>query len=90
MRHELNFKASREWTMNVGVHYLLLLLNHSNSIEPRLSASYAMDDKQRLSLGFGLHSQVQPLGTYFEPMEGALETAYQFPLIPLISYRIEF
>jgi len=47
--------------MNVGMHYRQLLLNHSNSIEPRLSASYAMGDKQRLSLGYGLHSQVQPL-----------------------------
>ena len=29
-------------------------------------------------------------GSYFEPMSGEIETAYQSPLIPLISYRIEF
>lgn len=62
---QLNFKATERLSFNVGLHYLQLLLNNSNSIEPRLSASYELDEKQRLSLGYGLHSQVQPLGTYF-------------------------
>ncbi|WP_339754127.1 TonB-dependent receptor [Algoriphagus aquimarinus] len=66
---QLNYRASERLTFNVGLHYLQLLLNNSNSIEPRLSASYALDEKQRLSFGYGLHSQVQPLGTYFAEQE---------------------
>lgn len=66
---QLNFKATERLTFNVGMHYLQLLLNNSNSIEPRLSASFELDEKQRLSLGYGLHSQVQPLGTYFAEFE---------------------
>jgi hypothetical protein len=66
---QLNLKASKALTFNVGVHYLQLLLNNSNSIEPRLSVSYELDEKQRISLGYGLHSQVQPLGTYFAEFE---------------------
>lgn len=66
---QLNFKAAERLTFNVGVHYLQLLLNNSNSIEPRVSASYELDEKQRISLGYGLHSQVQPLGTYFAEQE---------------------
>ncbi|REG78296.1 TonB-dependent receptor [Algoriphagus antarcticus] len=62
---QLNYRASERLTFNVGLHYLQLLLNNSSSIEPRLSASYALDEKQRVSFGYGLHSQVQPLGTYF-------------------------
>jgi hypothetical protein len=62
---QLNYRASERLTVNVGLHYLQLLLNNTNSIEPRISASYELDDKQRVSLGYGLHSQVQPLGTYF-------------------------
>ena len=62
---QLNYRANERLTVNLGLHYLQLLLNNSNSIEPRLSASYALDEKQRLSFGYGLHSQVQPLGTYF-------------------------
>ncbi|MDI1322208.1 MAG: TonB-dependent receptor [Algoriphagus sp.] len=66
---QLNFRATEQLTFNVGVHYLQLLLNNSNSIEPRLSASYELDEKQRISLGYGLHSQIQPLGTYFAEYE---------------------
>jgi hypothetical protein len=66
---QLNVKASERLNLNFGVHYLQLLLNNSNSIEPRFSASYALDEKQRVSFGYGLHSQVQPLGTYFAEME---------------------
>lgn len=66
---QLNFKATERLNFNVGLHYLQLLLNNSNSVEPRLSASYELDEKQRLSLGYGLHSQVQPLGTYFAEFE---------------------
>lgn len=64
-----NYKASERMTVNLGLHYLQLLLNNSNSLEPRLSLAYELDEKQRLSFGYGLHSQVQPLGTYFAEEE---------------------
>jgi hypothetical protein len=66
---QLNLRATERLSFNVGVHYLQLLLNNSNSLEPRLSASYEIDEKQRINLGYGLHSQVQPLGTYFAKLE---------------------
>ncbi len=66
---QLNYRANERLTFNLGLHYLQLLLNNSKSLEPRFSASYALDEKQRLSLGYGLHSQVQPLGTYFAEQE---------------------
>lgn len=64
-----NYKANERLTFNVGLHYLQLLLNNSNSLEPRFSLAYELDEKQRLSFGYGLHSQVQPLGTYFAEKE---------------------
>jgi hypothetical protein len=66
---QLNYRASERLTFNVGLHYLQFLLNNSNSVEPRISASYELDEKQRISMGYGLHSQVQPLGTYFAEQE---------------------
>lgn len=66
---QLNIKATEQLTLNGGVHYLQLLLNNSFSIEPRFSASYELDERQRVSIGYGLHSQVQPLGTYFSELE---------------------
>lgn len=66
---QLNVRASQRLTLNMGLHYLQLMLNNSTALEPRFSASFALDEKQRINLGYGLHSQVQPLGTYFAQKE---------------------
>ena len=29
-------------------------------------------------------------GNYFDPQSGKVKTAYQFPLLPVLSYKIEF
>ncbi|WP_373396773.1 hypothetical protein V8V91_18935 [Algoriphagus halophilus] len=29
-------------------------------------------------------------GSYFEPMDSEIKTSYQAPLIPILSYRVEF
>lgn len=71
---QLNIRASQRLTLNMGMHYLQLMLNNSNSLEPRLGLSYNLDEKQRISLGYGLHSQIQPLGTYFAKQEQGGET----------------
>lgn len=62
---QLNIKASERFTVNAGLHYLQLLLNNSKSLEPRISASYALNERNSINFGYGLHSQVQPLGSYF-------------------------
>jgi len=62
---ELSYHASEKWTLNGGLHYLHFLLNNSNSLEPRASAQYKLSSTQSLSFGYGLHSQLQPLGVYF-------------------------
>lgn len=63
--YQWNYKCSEKLTTNLGLHYLHLLLNNSNAIEPRASISYAVNPKNTLSLGYGLHSQIQPIGVYF-------------------------
>lgn len=60
-----NYRISEKFTLNTGVHYLQLLLNNSYSIEPRASIKYAINGRQSLSFGYGLHSQIQPIGVYF-------------------------
>ena len=66
---QVNIRPTSRLQLNLGLHYLQLLLNGSDSFEPRLGASYQLDRKQRLSFGYGLHSQLQPLGTYFAEQE---------------------
>ena len=41
------------------------MLNGSNAIEPRLGLKYSINNKQSLSLGGGVHSQLQPAYVYF-------------------------
>jgi hypothetical protein len=62
---QLGHKFTDRFTTNIGVHYLQLLLNNSWNIEPRASMSYKLNTRNSLSFGYGLHSQTQPLGTYF-------------------------
>ncbi|MEO1651910.1 MAG: TonB-dependent receptor [Bacteroidota bacterium] len=53
-------------TLNTGLHFQYFTLNQSTAIEPRLGLKYAFNPRQSLNFGFGLHSQLQPLQTYFQ------------------------
>jgi hypothetical protein len=52
-------------TLNLGLHGQFLALNNSASIEPRIGAKYQFNQKNTISLGYGLHSQMQPTDVYF-------------------------
>jgi len=60
-----NYKITPALTANAGLHYLQFFLNNSSSIEPRASFKYEISPKHNLSLGYGLHSQLQTIGLYF-------------------------
>lgn len=62
---QYNYKINEKLTTNVGMHYFQLFLNNTKSFEPRASVRYDINSKQNISFGYGLHSQLQPLGTYF-------------------------
>lgn len=66
-----NYKISDKLTTNVGLHYFQLFLNNSNSLEPRASVRYELNPRNSMSFGYGLHSQLQPLGTYFAEVQTA-------------------
>ena len=63
-------KSSKRLVSTIGVHFMQNWLNEQNSLEPRLGLKYAISHNQSLSLGYGLHSQILPLGTYFIESEG--------------------
>jgi hypothetical protein len=62
---QLKHNFSEKFYANIGFTYQYLLLNGSQSPEPRLGLKYEINKKQSLSFGAGLHSQVQPLYVYF-------------------------
>ena len=60
-----NYRLSDQLTVNAGLHYLWLSLNGSDAIESRGSIRWAFRPNQSVSVGYGLHSQVQNPATYF-------------------------
>jgi hypothetical protein len=62
---QLNHKFNQRLSSNLGMHYLHLFLNNSFSFEPRANISYLVNEKNTLTLGYGLHGQIQPIGVYF-------------------------
>ncbi len=64
-----NYKLTPKLTSNVGLHYFQLLLNNSISVEPRASLKYEATQKNIFTMGYGLHSQLQPIGVYFAKKE---------------------
>ncbi|MBL7911525.1 MAG: TonB-dependent receptor [Bacteroidia bacterium] len=69
-----NYKLTPKLTSNVGLHYFQLLLNNSNSVEPRASLKYEFTQKNILTMGYGLHSQLQPIGVYFAKKQDEFST----------------
>lgn len=59
-----NYRMTEKLTLNAGLHYLQLTDNKSSSLEPRASIKYELTDQQSVSVGYGLHSQMQPMGIY--------------------------
>ena len=61
----LTYRLTDQLTFQTGVHSQYLWLNGSNSIEPRFGCSYTLDAQSAFNLGYGLHSQMQPINVYF-------------------------
>jgi hypothetical protein len=57
------------FTLNGGFHLLYLVLNKELSVEPRLGLAYKLPSGIVLSLGYGKHSQLEPLGIYMAQIE---------------------
>ena len=58
---QTQYRLDEQWTLNVGMHGQYLALNESIALEPRFAVNWAFAPKQKLSFGYGLHAQTQPL-----------------------------
>lgn len=59
------YRPNDRLTFNAGLHAFFFFLNKKQSFEPRASVQYTYAANQSLSLSYGLHSQMQPIGIYF-------------------------
>jgi len=72
--HTYLLRAYTQWqhhftdnlTLNSGVNYQVFFENNSYAIEPRLGLKWQLKPAQTLSLGAGVHSQIQTIYTYFD------------------------
>jgi hypothetical protein len=58
-------RFTEKLTLNTGLHYQTLLLNNTSALEPRFGLKYTVSRRHTLSLGYGLHSQMQNPLVYF-------------------------
>lgn len=62
---QAKYRFTDKLTLNAGLHTQFLALNNSSSLEPRLGLKYQVAEKHTVSLGYGMHSQMQPVDVYF-------------------------
>ena len=59
------YRLHERLTLNAGLHGQYLSFNGTAAVEPRLALNFHLTENQTLNLGYGLHSQMQPLPMYF-------------------------
>jgi hypothetical protein len=65
------YSVVKKITLNVGVHAQQFFLNNSYSVEPRFGLKYDINNKSSFNIGYGLHSQMQPINVYFLQTQNA-------------------
>ncbi|MEM6967043.1 MAG: TonB-dependent receptor, partial [Bacteroidota bacterium] len=68
---QFQHKFSKQIKLDAGLHSAIFTLNQSTSLEPRIALTYQPDNRSTFSLGYGRHSQLQPLPVYFAKDEDA-------------------
>jgi hypothetical protein len=58
-------RPNEKMTLTGGLHGQYLTHNGSKALEPRVGMRWATTDKDIITAGYGLHSQMQPLYQYF-------------------------
>ncbi|MCB9276230.1 MAG: TonB-dependent receptor [Lewinellaceae bacterium] len=61
----LRLRPSSRWVFNLGLHAMYFGLNDTYSVEPRLGVRYQLSEAISFDLGYGLHSRLLPIGSYF-------------------------
>jgi hypothetical protein len=54
------YRLGTKWTLNAGIHGQYFGLNETFEIEPRVSMQYALNEKNNIKVGYGIHHQATP------------------------------
>jgi hypothetical protein len=70
------YRINEDFTFVGGIHYLNNLLNKTYSFEPRAGLTWQFNPTQSLSLGFGIHSKMESLPSFFVQKENEEGLSY--------------
>lgn len=73
---QYRYRPNEKITLNFGAHMQGLTLNDEYFFEPRFGMAWQVSDKDKITVGYGLHSQMQPMEIYFKQLEVNGETIY--------------
>ena len=59
------YRITADLTFNGGVHFLYLEQSNQFVAEPRAGLAYKAGEKTNLSIGYGMHSRMQPMYVYY-------------------------
>ena len=71
------YRLNEKFTLVSGVYGQFLSLAWQWAVEPRVGLEYQMKHQQQITFGYGLHSQMAPIETYFDQVQlddGSYET----------------
>ncbi len=94
---QFKFNPTNQFSLIVGMHGQHFALNNSSIIEPRLGIKLNLRNNQSISMGVGLHSQIQPLGNYFarikvgtDSLQPNKELGFSRAAHYVVGYSIQF
>lgn len=64
------YRINDDITMVSGLHYMNFLLNSSQALEPRVALKWQLSPRQSFNAGFGIHSKIESIITYYAMVEG--------------------
>jgi len=70
------FNITERIMLNIGLHAQYFALNNKASLEPRVAVKWSFTPLQGISLGYGNHSQIEPLYLYFISREKGNSMTY--------------
>ncbi len=73
---EWQHKFTNELVANSGIYFQEFMYNQTYAIEPRLGLTYEPIPTHKFSIGYGLHSRMQPMLSYFVETEDSATHIY--------------
>ncbi len=63
------YRLNEKLTLVSGLHNMYAMINQKYSAEPRIAFDFKLDERHSIQLGYGKHSQMESIHSYFAKVE---------------------